>query len=536
MTEHDTPAGARTVVGNRYEVDLDHPLGKGGMAIVYRGRDLRSRREVAIKTLRPEYQRNPESRRRFRQEARMMAFVSHPRLVTIYDLHEEASGSWVVMELVPGRNLKQIVEEDGPLTPIEIMPILNEVADALGHLHERNLVHLDIKPQNIVVMPNGHIKLIDFGLAQPAGPSQQMVGGTAFGTAAYLSPEQASGEAVDAATDVYALGCVVYELLTGRPPFIADQGPDQKHELIRAHLEVLPVAPSEARPDLDIPSWVDDVVGWALAKPKHERFHDAATFARMFLAGLEGEPLPESHPTTVIARRRQDEAGRVRPARSAAGGGPAVVVPAHGWEDEPPQQTRQRTMWDAIYAYGGRAAQRSGRLRYLLWRLTLVLLIGNLLLGTVLLVRGGPSALVERFLAVAPNTTTEVTVDELNVRAGPSVDAPIIGVLVRGQSVRVTGLSETTGDNQYWPVEVTLDGQHVSGWVWDGGLAPNMWTGRLSWVQGVVERVHGVGRAINGWSSAIGDLLESLWPFSVDTRLLRHSFAITIDGFVIIQE
>ena len=532
MTEHDISPGSRMVVGNRYEVDVDHPLGKGGMAIVYRARDLRSKREVALKTLRPEYQRDPESRRRFRQEARMMAFVSHPSLVTIYDLHEEASGSWVVMELVPGINLKQVIERDGPMTPFQIMPILNEIASALGHLHDRNLVHLDIKPQNIIVMPDGHIKLIDFGLAQPAGPSQQMVGGTAFGTVAYLAPEQASGEAVDAATDVYALGCVVYEMLTGRPPFVAAEGADQKRELIRAHLEAFPVAPSEARPDLDIPSWVDDVIGWALAKAKHERFHDAATFARMFRAGLEGETLPETHPTTVISPRQRQQTGRVRPARTVDGGVPVVSMPSRETMIDEPRQTRQRTKWDTIYAFGGRAAKRTGRLRYLLWRLTLVLLVGNLLLGTVLLVRGGPNALVERFLAVAPNASTEVIVDELNVRSSPDVIAPIIGVLPRGQKVHVTGLSVTTDTNQYWPVDVNIGGQTYSGWVWDGGLAPNMWTGRLSWMQGIVGTMQGIGRRLNNLGNSIGDFVSLLWPFAIEPDWHGHIFSTFLDDSV----
>ena len=497
------------VVGNRYEVDVDHPLGKGGMAIVYRGRDLRSKRDVALKTLRPEYQRDPESRRRFRQEARMMAFVSHPSMVTIYDLHEEPNGSWVVMELVPGQNLKQVIERDGPKTPFEIMPIMNEIASALGHLHDRSLVHLDIKPQNIIVKPDGHIKLIDFGLAQPAGPSQQMVGGTAFGTVAYLAPEQASGEAVDAATDVYALGCVVYEMLTGRPPFVAAEGVDQKHELIRAHLETLPVAPSEARPDLDIPHWADDVIGWALAKARNERFHDAATFARMFRAGLEGETLSDAHPTAAIVPRNQAKSARMRSARTVDGGMPVVRVSARSSATNEPVQTKQRTGWDAVYAFGGRAARKTSRLRYVLWRLTLVLLIGNLLLGSVLLVRGGPNALVERFLAVAPNASTEVTVDELNVRSSPDVNASIIGVLARGTNVRVTGLSVTADANQYWPVDVENDGQRVSGWAWDGGLAPNMWTGRLSWIQRIVDRAQSMGRRA-------ADLPGSRWPFAIE--------------------
>jgi predicted Ser/Thr protein kinase len=493
--------GSRMIVGNRYEIDLDRPLGRGGMAVVYRGRDLRSNRTVAIKTLRPEYQRNPESRKQFRQEARMMAFVSHPRVVPIYDLYEDESGSWVIMELVPGENLKRAIERRGAMTPTEVMPLLEELASALDAFHKRELVHLDIKPQNIMLTPDGHIKLIDFGLVQPAGPSQQLVGGTAFGTAAYLAPEQAGGEAVQPATDVYSLGCVVYEMLTGRTPFVAPEGPSQKNDLIQAHVRDVPVAPSEARPDLKIPGWVDDVVGWALAKDPEDRFPDVLTFSRLFRSGLEGEYArvdPTASLTAPIANRTQPPAGASDFAASAE-----------------PTPVREATAWDRIYAAGGRAAKRTGRLRYVLWRMTLILLIGNLLLGTVILVRGGPSALVERFLSIAPNTTTQVVVDELNLRPEPLLDSTVSAVLEEGQRVRVTGLSESADGYTFWPVEVDIGGQTVSGWVWDGGLAPNMWTGRLSWMQGVVDRVQAMRDSLNAMGSQVRDAVSWLWPFEI---------------------
>ncbi|MGC4190407.1 MAG: protein kinase [Thermomicrobiales bacterium] len=492
---------SRTIVGNRYEIDLGRPLGQGGMAVVYRGRDLRSNRNVAIKTLLPQYQRNPDSRKQFRQEARMMAFVSHPRVVPIYDLYEDEAGSWVIMELVPGENLKQAIERRGPMTPTDVMPLLEELASALDAFHKRELVHLDIKPQNIMLTPDGHIKLIDFGLVQPAGPSQQLVGGTAFGTAAYLAPEQASGEAVQPATDVYSLACVVYELLTGRPPFGAPDGPGQKNDLIQAHLRETPVAPSEARPDLKLPRWVDDVLGWALAKTPAERFPDVLTFAQLFRSGLEGEYAridPTASLTAPIANGMQPPAG----ASEFAG-------------PDDPTPVREATTWDRIYAMGGRAAKRSGKLRYVLWRMTLILLIGNLLLGTVILVRGGPSALVERFLSIAPDTTTQVSVDELNLRPEPSLDTMVLAVLQEGQKVRVTGLSQSIDDYTFWPVEVNVDGQELSGWVWDGGLAPNVWTGRLGWMQGVVDRIQSVRDSINSAGDQVKDAISWLWPFRI---------------------
>jgi len=133
-TDRAADTGSRLIIANRYEIDLDNPLGVGGMATVYRGRDLRARRPVAVKTLRPEYQRNPDSRRKFRQEARMMAFVSHPNLVSIYDLHDDTSGSWMVMEYVEGQNLKDILTEEGPLDPETVMGILDQVGKAI-HPH-----------------------------------------------------------------------------------------------------------------------------------------------------------------------------------------------------------------------------------------------------------------------------------------------------------------------------------------------------------------------------------------------------------------
>lgn len=506
-----TMSASRTIVAGRYEVDLGHPLGTGGMATVFRGRDLRARRTVAIKTLRPEYQSDPDSRRRFRQEARLMAFVSHPNLVTVYDLHEEPSGSWVVMEYVPGDNLKKLIERHGPLPPEEVLPLLEQVAGALGHLHGRNLVHLDIKPQNLIVMPDGTIKLIDFGLAQPAGPRQEMVGGTAFGTVAYLAPEQASGDPVDAATDVYALGCVVYELLTGQPPFQAPEGAEHKRELIRAHLESLPIAPSAVRPELRLPSWVDDVVGWALAKSRRDRYHDVATFARMFRLGIEGEVLPDSQRTSALpvsvpqqtqaTWRTRRIAFRRKPRREWNGETEIQV-------NDPVPGPRERPI-RAVWQFGGRAARRTRPVRRGLWRLVMIFALGNALVGIVLMARDGPASLVERFLSVAPGTTTEVTVDRLNLRTGPGVEYDVVDVLREGDDVAVTGLSESSAGERWWPVRVDAEDGPVQGWVWDGGLQPSEWTGRLSWMQGVVER----GQDIEERARDFLDDVRSIGPF-----------------------
>jgi predicted Ser/Thr protein kinase len=503
---HTAPSGRhRTIIGNRYEVDLEHPIGVGGMAVVYRGFDLQARRVVALKTLRAEYQRDPGSRTRFRREARAMAFVNHPNLVTIYDLHEEPDGSWVVMEYIDGQTLKELVQQEGPLPPEAVVLILQQLANALAHIHERNLVHQDIKPQNIMITDTGEVKIIDFGLAQPPGARIEHGGGMAFGTVAYLAPEQARGDAVGFETDVYSLGCVVYELLTGQLPFEVPDGPDQKRLLMHAHLEELAEAPSTVRPELELPSWVDDVVGWALVKDPRERIRDVRTFARLFRAGLEGESLDGAHTTSVIERghapprpgspRRITFHRRRRPEPDGA----------DAPEDLPELREDRAGTLERMYRRGGRLARRSRRLRGRLWRLFFVMLVATMLLGLALAARQGPEALVERFLSVAPGTETTVIVDRLNLRAAPGVESQQLGALPEGTSVRVTGLSETAGEYRFWPVETELGGAEVQGWVWDGGLRANAWTGRLGWMQDIVENVQDARESIaSGWDRATG--------------------------------
>jgi serine/threonine-protein kinase len=169
--------GSATTIAGRYEIDLETPLGVGGMALVYRGKDLRTRRDVAVKTLRPEYRREPETRARFRREARLLAFLAHPNVVRVFDFVEDRGASWVVLEHVTGRSLKDLIAERGPFPPADAARLIEQTASALGHLHARGLVHLDVKPQNLLLTDDRRLKLIDFGLAQPAGQPQEAIGG-----------------------------------------------------------------------------------------------------------------------------------------------------------------------------------------------------------------------------------------------------------------------------------------------------------------------------------------------------------------------
>ena len=256
------PSDLRTTIAGRYELDLIAPIATGSISLVYRGQDLRTRRDVAIKTLRLEYRHDPETRARFRREARLLAFLAHPNVVRVYDFVEDRGVSWVVLEYLAGRDLRQIVADHGPLAPVDVVPLLDQAAAALAHLHDRGLVHLDVSVRNLLLTDDGTLKLIDFGVAQPVGTPRELITGSA---AACLAPEQAAGEPVATATDVYALGCVVYELVTGQPPF-AGAGPNGgTHDAIRARLASPPPPPSRVNAALALPAWVNDAILWALA-------------------------------------------------------------------------------------------------------------------------------------------------------------------------------------------------------------------------------------------------------------------------------
>jgi serine/threonine-protein kinase len=206
----------------------------------------------------------------------------------------------VVLEHVPGRTLQEVIEADGPLSPDEVANILDQAASALSHLHGRGLVHLDVKPQNLMLSANGNLKLIDFGLAQPAGGPQATISGRTFGTVGYLAPEQLRGETVSASADVYALGSVAYELLTGVPPYPPPASGEVTNSMIRARLSQMPVPPSLVNPAVSLPAWVDDVVLWALAHEPGARYGSAVAFARIFRAGIEGDPLPDDIPPATL--------------------------------------------------------------------------------------------------------------------------------------------------------------------------------------------------------------------------------------------
>lgn len=271
---------SKRMLAGRYE--LGALIGRGGMSDVHVGTDTRLGRRVAIKLLKPALATDPRFRALFREEAQKAARMAHPTIVRVFDAGEETVPEtngletqvpYIVMEYVDGRLLKEIIAE-GALEPKEAVRIISGVLTALEYSHRALLVHRDVKPGNIMVTQNGQVKVMDFGIARAVSDNSATVADTSaiLGTAQYFSPEQARGESVDARTDLYSTGVVLFELLTGQPPFRGDRAAAVAYQ----HISEAAVAPSIVNPRVS-PS-LDSVVLHALAKDKFERFQTAAEF------------------------------------------------------------------------------------------------------------------------------------------------------------------------------------------------------------------------------------------------------------------
>jgi len=257
-------------------------LGRGAMGIVYLAEDTQLARRVAIKMIAltgPEPERD-QHEARFRQEARAAGGVSHPAIVTIYDAGREGDVAFIAMELVEGRELRELIR-DGSLTPARAIELAALVADGLAYAHERGVIHRDIKPGNIMVLDDGRVKVMDFGIARLRQPTVKTQTGVLLGSPQYMSPEQISGADVDGRADVFSLGVVLYEMLTGTRPFDA---PDLSQVLFWV-VNMPAKAPSERRPGL--PVVVDYILARAMRKKAEERYATAAEFAAELRRCLE---------------------------------------------------------------------------------------------------------------------------------------------------------------------------------------------------------------------------------------------------------
>src|SRR5919107_29054 len=262
----------KTIVDDRY--DVGRGLGSGGMGEVFLARDRVLGRDVALKVLRRQYAGDREFAERFKREARSAASLSHPNIVQVYDRGDTEDGaSYIAMEYVPGGTLKEKIVGEGPLGTREAAALVAQVAEALGAAHERGMVHRDIKPQNVLLTDKGDVKVADFGIARAGSSVTISKTGTVMGTAGYMSPEQALGKPATSKSDLYSLGVVLYEALTGELPFTADNpiAVSMKHvnEPLRPPVQLNP----------RIPRGMNAIVTKLLAKDPEDRYADADELA-----------------------------------------------------------------------------------------------------------------------------------------------------------------------------------------------------------------------------------------------------------------
>jgi serine/threonine protein kinase len=261
----------QALANGRYRIE--DVLGRGGMASVYLARDGELERPVAIKVLAEHLADTPDFHDRFLREARLAAQLSHPNIVQVFDVGEDNGRPFIVMECVEGATLADEMKERGKLEPAEVVDLALQICGGLEHAHAAGLVHRDIKPQNLLLRADGTVKIADFGIARAAETTRLTQIGSVLGTAAYLSPEQALGEDVTAAADIYSLGCVLYELLTGRTPYLFETLP----ELVVKHREESIAPVREVRPD--VPERLEAAVMHALARNPDYRPDSAAALA-----------------------------------------------------------------------------------------------------------------------------------------------------------------------------------------------------------------------------------------------------------------
>lgn len=295
------------LLNNRYQ--LKHTLGSGGMAVVYHAHDLMLERSVAIKILRQDYSSDSDFRELFRQEARAAANLSHPNIVTVHDFGLDDGRLFIVMELVPGTDLKTHLKKRGRLSVKSAIPLIVQACAGVGYAHRAGLVHCDIKPQNMLITPDMHLKVVDFGIARAMAtihPDEKT--DVVWGSPQYFSPEQASGAAPTFASDVYSLGVVLYEMLTGQLPFNANS----QDEFARLHRESLPRSPRQFNPA--VPVELEQILLKVLSKEPSARYRTADQMGRVLVTfSQQSNAVPAVTPPKSIADSEETTIAPISP-------------------------------------------------------------------------------------------------------------------------------------------------------------------------------------------------------------------------------
>jgi beta-lactam-binding protein with PASTA domain/tRNA A-37 threonylcarbamoyl transferase component Bud32 len=391
------------LLGDRYE--LEGVVGRGGMAEVYRARDLRLDRVVAIKTLRTDLARDQTFQARFRREAQSAASLNNPSIVAVYDTGEDMSTGvpvpFIVMEYVDGKTVRELLNDGHRLLPERILEIISGVLRALEYSHQAGIVHRDIKPGNVMVTRNGDVKVMDFGIARAMSDAQATMTQTAqvIGTAQYLSPEQARGERVDTRSDLYSTGCLMYELLVGRPPFTGDSPVAIAYQHVREN----PIPPSRLDPDL--PPWADAIVLKAMAKSANDRYQTAAEMnadIQRAASGMQVAAAFQPPPTRADYYDYQQNTQRMGPQTMMGAGVAPTTVSQYPQGGYPPgyQPGYNEGGYD-----NGDGEQGGGRRRWLPWTIAGVVLVAAIVAAVLLLHGGGGGTYVPTALVGEPQAT-----------------------------------------------------------------------------------------------------------------------------------
>lgn len=330
-------------LANRYEI-LDR-IGGGGMAIVYRALDTVLNRHVSVKVLRPQFVADEEFVRRFRREAQSAASLSHPNVVNIYDVGVEEETYFIVMEYINGKTLKEVIRERAPLPVAEAVDIAKQICSALQHAHEHQIVHRDIKPHNILIGKDGHVKVTDFGIARAVSSSTITHNGSVIGSVHYFSPEQARGAITDVKSDIYSLGVVLYEMLTGELPFSGET----PISVALKHLQEHFVEPRQINPK--IPQSVENIILKSLAKNPEVRYQSAREMYRDLDKALQNpnvEKFVPPDPTALTQPTLQIPAAALQERSSVA-----TTAGNGGAEREQNAKPKKRNIWKLIGIIAG---------------------------------------------------------------------------------------------------------------------------------------------------------------------------------------
>jgi serine/threonine-protein kinase len=320
-----------TLLADRYR--LNSHLARGGMADVYAASDEVLGRKVAVKMLHANYATDEAFIQRFRREAQAAANLTHPNIVSIFDTGKDNGHYFIVMELVEGRTLRDVLRSDGPLLPRRAAEIASEVAAALAVAARGGLAHRDVKPGNILLTETGSVKVTDFGIARAFDDSEELTRtGAVIGTATYFSPEQAQGQTADGRSDLYALGVVLFEMLTGRPPFSGETPVSVAYQ----HVSEAATVPSATNPD--VPPELDAIVMRALQKKPRDRYQNAEEMRRDLLRFLSGQPVG-----AVAAAAASED-----PTRVVASTPPPTVPPDEAYRQMMPPIPERRTPWSIV--------------------------------------------------------------------------------------------------------------------------------------------------------------------------------------------